>query len=198
MHDIKSVGVYCGSSTGNDPRYLDAAINLGHALAAEGISLVYGGGGLGLMGALANACLDEGGQVVGITTEFLYGREGLRIGERELSELHVVDNMHERKCMMFERSDGFIVLPGGLGTLEEAFEVLTWRQVGLHAKSIVFLNTQNYWTPLLDGLIKHMIQQGFVRDIDRHLFQLCDNVTDALKILRKIYHSETQFVSKWG
>jgi uncharacterized protein (TIGR00730 family) len=185
MHQIKSVAVYCGSAEHVDPRYYDATAELGQILAEEGIRLIYGGGGIGLMGALANASLKSGGEVIGISTELLYALEGLRIGQPKLSELHIVSTMHERKCMMFDRSDGFIILPGGLGTLEEAFEVLTWRQLGLHFKPIVFLNTSNYWDPLLNHLLSHMINEGFVRSIDRQLFRFCNHPVDILRALRK-------------
>lgn len=181
---INSIAVYCGSGTHVHTRYHDDAELLGQLLAREKIKLIYGGGGMGLMGTIADACLNNGGEVIGISTKYLHKLEGLRIGKPKLSELIMVKNMHERKCKMFERSDAFVILPGGLGTLEEAFEVLTWRQLGLHIKPIIFLNTFNYWNPLLDNLVSHMIDQGFVDSNDRQLFQLCSDPPSVLKSLR--------------
>jgi uncharacterized protein (TIGR00730 family) len=183
MNKIKSVAVYCGSAQCLNPHYHEAIALFGQILAKERIKVIYGGGGFGLMGTLANECLNHGGHVVGISTDYLYPLEGLREGQPQLSELLIVKHMHERKNLMFERSDAFVILPGGLGTLEEAFEVLTWRQLGLHIKPIIFLNTLNYWKPLLDHLFSHMITQGFVHNDERQLFQICDHPTDILKIL---------------
>lgn len=198
MHSIQSVCVYCGSSDTVAQRYHDVAVELGRVLAANRITLVYGGGGVGLMGTLADACLEDGGQVVGIMTEFLYEFEGTRAGDRELTELHIVSSMHERKCQMFDRADGFVVMPGGLGTLDEAFEMLTWRQVGLHSKPIVILNSFGYWNGFLDHQLPHMIQEGFVREIDKQLFELCEQPKDVLEVLGRVYRGSTDFVAKWG
>lgn len=149
---VKSVCVFCGSSEAADPAYLRAAASLGKALAAANLKLVYGGGGVGLMGACARAAHKAGGGVLGIIPEFLVGREQA-LGSVE----HVVvANMHERKMLMFERSDAFVVLPGGVGTLEEVVELLSWRRLDLHAKPVVFYNPDGFWQPLFD-LFQHTV-----------------------------------------
>lgn len=149
--------VFCGSRFGVDPAAREAAVRLGELLARQDITLVYGGGGVGLMGLVANATLDAGGRVVGIIPEFLLQREA---GHPALSETIVVKTMHERKLQMFERSDAFIVLPGGIGTLEELFEVLSWRTLGLHTKPIVIVDQGGYWEPLA-ALLRSIVEGGF-------------------------------------
>lgn len=152
-----SLCVFCGARFGNDPATRDTAIGLGRLLAAERITLVYGGGGVGLMGLVANAALDAGGRAVGIIPNFLLQREA---GHPALTETVVVETMHERKLQMFERSDGFVVLPGGIGTLEEFFEVLSWRTLGLHSKPIVIIDQGGYWEPLA-ALLRGVVDGGF-------------------------------------
>jgi uncharacterized protein (TIGR00730 family) len=152
-----SLCVFCGSRFGTDPGARDVAVRLGELLASQDITLVYGGGGVGLMGLVANATLDAGGRVVGIIPEFLLQREA---GHPALSETVVVKTMHERKLQMFERSDAFIVLPGGIGTLEELFEVLSWRTLGLHTKPIVIVDQGGYWEPLA-ALLRSIVEGGF-------------------------------------
>ena len=152
-----SLCVFCGARFGNDPATRDIAIGLGRLLAAERITLVYGGGGVGLMGLVANAALDAGGRAVGIIPNFLLQREA---GHPALTETVVVETMHERKLQMFERSDGFVVLPGGIGTLEEFFEVLSWRTLGLHSKPIVIIDQGGYWEPLA-ALLRGVVDGGF-------------------------------------
>jgi uncharacterized protein (TIGR00730 family) len=152
-----SLCVFCGARFGNDPAARETAIGLGRLLAAEGITLVYGGGGVGLMGLVANAALDAGGRAVGVIPDFLLQREA---GHPALTETVVVETMHERKLQMFERSDGFVVLPGGIGTLEEFFEVLSWRTLGLHNKPIVIIDQGGYWEPLA-GLLRGVVDGGF-------------------------------------
>ncbi|RAK61051.1 TIGR00730 family Rossman fold protein [Phenylobacterium hankyongense] len=149
---LDSVCVFCGSSDAADPAFLAAAGALGRALAAAGLRLVYGGGGVGLMGATARAAHDAGGRVLGIIPDFLVGRE------RALDKVEtiVVTSMHERKMMFFERSDAFVVLPGGIGTLEEIVELLSWRRLDLHAKPVVFYNPDDFWKPLFD-LFQHTV-----------------------------------------
>ena len=149
--------VYCGSRFGVDPTYRDLARQLGQTLAERGVTLVYGGGGVGLMGLTANAALSAGGKVVGVIPQFLFDREA---GHPNLSELVVVKSMHERKLEMFDRSDGFVILPGGLGTLEEFFEVLSWRTLGLHDKPIVIIDHGKYWRSLAD-LLNGVVAGGF-------------------------------------
>ena len=157
MSKPSALCVFCGSRFGVDPVFRDLARQLGQTLAAQGVSLIYGGGGVGLMGLAANAALAAGGTVVGIIPQFLFDREA---GHPNLSELVVVKSMHERKLEMFERSDAFVVLPGGLGTLEEFFEVLSWRTLGLHDKPIVIIDHADYWKPLAD-LLHGVVAGGF-------------------------------------
>ena len=149
--------MFCGSRFGSDPAVREAAERLGGLLAREGVTLVYGGGGVGLMGVLANAALKAGGRVEGIIPRFLLQREA---GHPALSETVVVETMHERKLQMFERSDAFVVLPGGIGTLEELFEVLSWRTLGLHTKPIVIVDQGGYWEPLAT-LLRSVVEGGF-------------------------------------
>jgi len=159
MSKIKTVCVYCGSGPGNDPRFVDAAIAFGKSLAENGIRLVYGGGSIGLMGAVATSVLDHGGTVTGIIPDFLTIRENAL---KRVQEMIVTPDMHERKRLMFERSDAFVALPGGIGTLEELVEQLTWQQLGRHAKPILIANIAGFWEPLL-ALLKHMRATQFIR-----------------------------------
>ena len=156
---VRSVCVYCGSGTGRNPAYVKAANTLGQALGARGVRLVYGGGSLGLMGEVARATLSAGGQVTGIIPQFLSSKERML---RDVDELVVTENMHERKMLMFERSDAFVALPGGIGTLEELVEQLTWSQLGRHTKPIVVANIEGFWTPFL-SLLQHMKADTFIR-----------------------------------
>jgi uncharacterized protein (TIGR00730 family) len=160
---MKSICVFCGSSPGQSADYLAAACSLGQLLAAMRIRLVYGGARVGLMGALADAALQAGGTVVGIIPRALMEWE---VGHPGLSELHVVETMHERKAMMAELSDAFLALPGGIGTLEEFFEVWTWSQLGIHRKPIGVLNIAGFFDPLGDFL-NHVVREGFLREEHR-------------------------------
>ncbi|WP_334164021.1 TIGR00730 family Rossman fold protein [Phenylobacterium sp.] len=153
-HSLDSVCVFCGSSDAADPQFLAAAAALGRALAQADLKLVYGGGGVGLMGATARAAHDAGGRVLGIIPDFLVGKERAL----ETVEHIVVASMHERKIMMFERSDSFVVLPGGIGTLEEIVELLSWRRLDLHAKPVVFYNPRGFWDPLF-ALFQHTVDE---------------------------------------
>ena len=150
--NVDSVCVFCGSSDAADPAYLRAAAELGEALAANGLKLIYGGGGVGLMGACARAAHEAGAQVLGIIPDFLVGRE------KALGSIEhvVVANMHERKMLMFQSADAFVVLPGGVGTLEEVIELLSWRRLDLHAKPVVFYNPGGFWKPLFE-LFQHTV-----------------------------------------
>ena len=179
MESIASVCVYCGSSLGVNPRHAEAARQLGAELAERGIRLVYGGGRIGLMGQVADAVLAGGGQVIGVIPEHLQVQEK---GHRGVTELHVVATMHERKNLMFELSDAFVILPGGFGTLDEAFEMLTWRQLQLHDKPILFVNIGGYWT-VLDKLVDQFIGEGFARASSRRLFAMVDAVEDVIPTL---------------
>jgi uncharacterized protein (TIGR00730 family) len=158
---IQSICVYCGSQPGRDPAYLAAGRALGKSIASHGLRLVYGGGTKGIMGAVAAGVLTHGGQVTGIIPEFLVDMEATRQSLGQLDELIVTEDMHARKHAMFERSDAFVTLPGGIGTLEEIVEIMTWGQLGRHEKPMVFANVGGFWNPMLD-LIDHMREQGFI------------------------------------
>ena len=158
-HGLNNICVYCGSGKGRTRAYAAAARTLGRALAKSGIGLVYGGGSLGLMGELAHSALKHGGRVIGIIPSFLSAQERML---READELIITDNMHQRKMLMFERSDAFVALPGGVGTLEELVEQLTWSQLGRHKKPIIVANIGGFWTPFL-RLLEHMRAESFIR-----------------------------------
>ena len=177
---LKSLCVYCGSSPGLRTSYIETAEAFGRLLAAEGITLIYGGGNVGLMGALADSVLQAGGQVVGVIPEQMVAWE---VAHHGLTELHRVASMHERKLKMAELSDAFIALPGGVGTMEEIFEVFTWTQLGIHSKPCAFLNVEGYYTPLFEFL-DHMAEQRFIKK--EHLGSLirADNPGDLLIKLR--------------
>lgn len=177
---MRRVCVYCGSSAGFDPVYKSAAVELGALLAAEGISLVYGGGNIGLMGALADAALAGGGEVIGIIPHHLIAME---VGHRQLTSLIAVDSMHARKHQMADLSDAFVALPGGIGTAEELLEVFTWLQLGIHAKPIGLLNVNGYFDHLLQFLL-HMEQSGFLKREHREMLILDRNPVSLLDQLR--------------
>ena len=160
---MKSVAVYCGSSSGNQPIYTQQAQEMGRELARRGLTLVYGGGCVGLMGTIADAVLAEGGQVIGVIPGFLADKE---LAHKGCTELHVVDTMHQRKLLMADLAEGFVAMPGGFGTLEELFEVLTWGQLGLHGKPVGLLNTQGFYDALL-ALLDHMSGEAFLRAENR-------------------------------
>lgn len=159
MATIRTICVYCGSGPGTDPVFVEAATALGREMAERGIGLVYGGGNVGLMGTVARSVLDHGGRVTGIIPDFLKSRERML---DEVRETIVVPDMHTRKRLMFERSDAFVALPGGVGTLEELVEQMTWAQLGRHAKPILMLSLNGFWKPLL-VLLAHMRDHGFIR-----------------------------------
>jgi uncharacterized protein (TIGR00730 family) len=163
--EMKKICVFCGANPGTNPAYAEAARALGHAIAARGLGLVYGGGRVGLMGVVADAALEAGAEVDGVIPEHLVQRE---LGHGSVTRLHIVESMHERKALMAKLSDGFVVLPGGFGTLEEAFEVLTWSQLGLHKKGTVFLDVNGYWSRLND-MLDSMVTEGFVKPEHRML-----------------------------
>jgi uncharacterized protein (TIGR00730 family) len=172
----RAVCVFCGSSPGSSVRFTEAAEELGEVLAAGGVDLVYGGGNIGLMGSVARAVLRSGGQVTGIIPRFLVEREVML---SDVQELVVTEDMHERKRLMFERSEAFVALPGGIGTLEELIEQMTWAQLGRHKKPIVLVNLDGFWDPLC-VLLEHMKQFGFVRDSHRIPFVVVDTVGEVL------------------
>ena len=176
---IGSVCVYCGSSNAADPAWLEAAAALGAALAAEGLRLVYGGGGVGLMGACARAAHAAGGRVLGVMPRFLVNREVVL----DEVETVIVTSMHERKIKMFEAADAFVVLPGAIGTLEEAVELLSWRRLGLHAKPIVFYDPGGFWRPLFD-LFEQFIADRLVPAEFRGCWSVVERIEDVIPALR--------------
>ncbi|KSV63760.1 MULTISPECIES: TIGR00730 family Rossman fold protein [Sinorhizobium/Ensifer group] len=179
---IRSICVYCGSQPGRDNAYMEAGRALGRSIADHGLRLVYGGGTRGIMGAVASGVLSNGGEVTGIIPEFLMDKEATRHSLGQLNELIVTADMHERKHTMFERADAFVALPGGIGTLEEIVEIMTWAQLGRHRKPMVFGNINNFWRPMLD-LLQHMREEGFVHTA--HLVQPLV-VNDAVDIVPTI------------
>jgi hypothetical protein len=180
MGEIARVCVYCGSSPGNDPDLMRAATRFGEILADNGVGLVYGGGASGLMGAIAAAVQARGGDITGIIPEFLTARENMFTGAHELV---VTRDMHERKRIMFERSDAFVALPGGIGTLEETVEQLTWAQLGRHRKPILLANLKGFWDSLID-VFGHMGRLGFIHSAAKLTYLVTDNVEDILPALR--------------
>jgi uncharacterized protein (TIGR00730 family) len=180
MNKIKTVCVYCGSGPGTNPHFIEAATALGKVMAENGVGLVYGGGSLGLMGAIATSVIDHGGIVTGIIPDFLTARENA-LGR--VHELIVTADMHERKRLMFERSDAFVALPGGVGTLEELVEQLTWQQLGRHTKPVLLANIDGFWEPLL-ALLTHMRATQFIRPTLTVDILKAERVEDILPRLR--------------
>jgi uncharacterized protein (TIGR00730 family) len=180
MSTIRNICVYCGSSAGTDPRFIRDATALGSIMADNSIGLVYGGGSVGLMGALSSAAIAKGGSVTGVIPEFLSGRERPLA---DAQELIVTRDMHERKRIMFERSDAFVALPGGIGTLEELVEQLTWAQLGRHKKPILVLNTGGFWDPLC-ALLDHMNSLAFIHTASQVNLLVADRVEDILPKIR--------------
>ena len=176
---LEAVCVYCGSSNSASPAYLEAAALLGKTLAHEGVKLVYGGGGVGLMGACARAAHEAGGKVLGIMPEFLRGREILF----DDVETIVVQSMHERKQLLFENADAFIVLPGGIGTLEEVIELMSWRRMSLHAKPLVFYSPEGFWEPLFE-LLRHTVEAKLTPAELLDTWRAVERIEDLLPALR--------------
>lgn len=187
---IRRICVFCGSNTGSDPVYAEAARGLGHLLAREGIGLVYGGGSVGLMGEIADAVLSSGGEVIGVIPHALWARE---VGHRGLTDLRIVDTMHERKALMADLSDAFIALPGGLGTLEEIFEIWTWAQLGLQTKPLGFLDVNGFYAPLMEFLDR-AVREQFLREPHRAI-AIID--ADAEVLLEKFDTWQPSQVEKW-
>lgn len=179
MSLTKSVCVYCGSRFGTDPSYKQAALDLGKALADNAWRLVYGAGDVGLMGAVAQATQQAGGETFGVIPTHLFDRE---VGKRDLDTFVITETMHERKKVMYMNSDAIVVLPGGAGSLDEFFEVLTWRQLGLHDKPIYLLNTNGYWDPLV-ALNTHVVAQGFADQTLLDFVTVVDNVPALIELL---------------
>ena len=180
MTKISSLCVFCGSKKGADPAHEAAARRLGEQMAERGIRLVYGGGSIGLMGVLSDAVLKGGGEVVGVIPEFL---KDLEVGNDGVTEQIVTASMHERKTRMFELSDGFVVLPGGLGTLDEMLEIITWKQLQIHAKPVVILNSGGYWSAF-EALVRQTIEGGFAHPAVAELYTVVDRPEDVFPALK--------------
>jgi uncharacterized protein (TIGR00730 family) len=189
MKKIQAVCVYCSASDRLDPIYKEAADYLGTRLAQEDIKLVFGGGRVGLMGILADAVIKNGGRAIGFIPHYLEEYEGSHNG---IQELHIVDSMHTRKSKMAENSDAFIILPGGFGTLDELFEILTWRQLDLHTKPIIIVNINNYWDPLI-SLMHNVVEHNFARLTDIQLVNVVSSVDEAIQLLLDLEPTETKF-----
>jgi uncharacterized protein (TIGR00730 family) len=190
MAPLHRICVYAGSNPGSHPAYAAAAEELAGLLAARGIGLVYGGGDVGLMGVLADTVLAAGGEAIGVIPQALVDKE---VGHRGLTELHVVDSMHERKALMADLSDGFVAVPGGIGTLEELIEVYTWSQLGLHRKPMGVLNVRGYYDPLA-AMLDHAVREGFLRAVHRAALLVAD---DAAELLERFAGWEPPTAGKW-
>lgn len=193
MSEIRTLCVYCGSSQRGKESHREAAVRFGSIMADSGIRLVFGGGRVGLMGLIADSVLAGGGEVVGIIPRFL---DQVEIGHNEVTELIVTENMHDRKAKMAQLSDGFVILPGGLGTLDETFEILTWKQLQLHDKPIVIVDLDGYWKPLVD-LIDHMVAEDYARPENRDLFRVVAGVEDVLPALQAMPAFTHEVQAKW-
>lgn len=191
MKPLKRICVFCGSSFGARPAYKQAAEHLGRLLAERGIGLVYGGGGVGLMGAMADACLAADGEVIGVIPESLLRRE---VGHRDVTKLHIVQTMHERKALMADLSDAFIALPGGYGTLEEFCEIVTWSQLGIQQKPCGLLNVEKFWDGLLAAL-DHAVDEGFVRPENSQLVLVA--ATPEGMLHRLMEWTPPEHIEKW-
>lgn len=187
---IKSICVYCGSATGVSPAYANAARALAAEMVKRDIALVYGGGNVGLMGIIATEVLHLGGQVTGVIPTALLDKE---LGHDGLTKLHVVKDMHERKALMAELSDGFIAMPGGMGTMEELFEVLTWSQLGFHVKPIGILNVEGFYDGLI-SFLEHMVNQGFL-SARQAMLMMSEHKPEQL--LERFQHYQPMFTDKW-
>ena len=191
---VKSACVYCSSFNGLPAKYQSAAQEMGALLAKNNIQLVYGGGRTGLMGLVSNAVLEAEGKAIGISTTLISTREGIN---ENLHEIMIVETMHERKRLMFEKSEAFIILPGGIGTLDETFEIMTWKQIGLHHKKIIFLDIDGYWSTIFSTHFKRMIEDGFVREIDQKLFTIVKTPEEVIYNLCNGIQPDQGYVSKW-
>ncbi|PXX51176.1 TIGR00730 family Rossman fold protein [Aquitalea magnusonii] len=187
---MKSVCLFCGSNKGLRPEYIAAAADFGRTLAEQGITLVYGAGKVGLMGVAADAALAAGGKVIGVIPEFLKAKEVAHLG---LTELHVTDTMHQRKAMMAELADGFVALPGGFGTFDELFEILTWAQLSVHDKPVGLLDVAGFYQPLL-ALTRHAVAEGFVPASNMELFS---HSPDILTLLDAMRSYQPRHTAKW-
>jgi uncharacterized protein (TIGR00730 family) len=187
---LKAICVYCGSNAGSKPAYTERAIALGDRIAREGMALVYGGGNVGLMGVVADAVLAAGGEVIGVIPEQLVNWE---VAHKGLTRLEVVANMHERKMRMFDLADGFVALPGGFGTLDEMFEMLTWRQLGIGQKPCAFLDVEDFYAPLI-GMIDRMVEERFLHPDQRQDLWHGDNLDTLFQWMRDYAPAQS---TKW-
>ena len=190
--EIKSICVYCGSKTGISPLYAELANDLGQFIGSTQRVLVYGGGSIGLMGIVATSTMKAGGNAIGIIPKHL---DALEVSYKELDELHITDNMHDRKKMMFDRSDAFVVLPGGLGSMDEFFETLTWAQLQLHSKPIYLFNANGYWDKLI-SLIDNIVDEGFAHAAHKKLFTVVETLEELTAIIEKGYEEGRESQSK--
>lgn len=190
MNEIGALCLFCGSSPGSDPRFREAAELFGKTLAAQGITLVYGGGSVGLMGVAADACLAAGGEVVGVIPRKLMEKE---VGHKGIAQMHVVDTMHERKALMTRLSDGFVALPGGYGTLDELFEALTWLQLAYHRKPVGLMNVGGFFDALI-AFLDHARDQRLLRAIHRDALAVDD---DLPRLIKKMRRAEAPDTGKW-
>jgi uncharacterized protein (TIGR00730 family) len=193
MSKIKSLCVYCGSSINVDENFKTLAHDMGKILAENNIRLVYGGGKAGLMGIIADSVMTHGGEVTGIIPSHISDRE---IQHKGLTELHIVDSMHVRKQMMVDHSDAFLVLPGGVGTLDETCEIMTWRQLGIHDKPIVVADIKGYWTPFIT-MIDHIIEQGFMRPDDKNVMSVVKTLEEIVPAIENAPNETFDPSSKW-
>ena len=193
MSEIKTLCVYCGSSSDVRESHRAAATELGALLAAAGIRLIFGGGRVGLMGLVANAVLEGGGEVTGVIPKFLKNRE---VGHTDCTELVVTENMHDRKFKMAALADAIVILPGGLGTLDETFEILTWKQLNLHDKPVVLADIDGYWSSLV-GFIESQIAENYVKEAHRSLFSVAASVKDILPLVNSIPTTGISLEAKW-
>ncbi len=187
---MKSICIFLGANPGNDPKYAEAARNMGRELASRNITTVYGGSNMGLMGILAESAMEAGGEVIGVIPESLVKKE---VAHNGLSKLHIAESMHERKALMAELSDGFIAMPGGIGTMDEIFEIFTWAQLGFHAKPCGLLNVDGYYDPLL-GFLDNVVKEGFLKEMHRE--KLITATTPA-EVIDAFADYEPPTGSKW-
>ncbi len=180
MAKLNSLCVYCGANEGGDPEHRSAAVRFGKMMADQDIGLVFGGGRIGLMGVIADTVMNAGGRAIGVIPEHLHDIE---VGHEGLTELHIVNSMHTRKQLMFDLSDAFVVLPGGLGTLDETFEIITWRQLGLHDKPVILVDNNGYWQPF-NQLVQHVIDNGFARASSVDLFTIVNSTDDIIPTIK--------------
>lgn len=191
--EIKSICVYCGSANRVDQTFKDKTVELAEKLVRQDQTIVYGGGNVGLMGILASTGIDKGGRVIGIIPEHLVYKE---VQHENLTEMHVVDSMHTRKRMMVEKSDAFVVMPGGFGTLDETFEIITWKQIGLHEKPIVFWNVNDYWNPLFD-MIDRIANEGFSGAESKNLYEVITDLDELEEALARRPEGPHDPTTKW-